>query len=344
MDFSVIFQLRTKKFWWMDVIFYFVVSLLIATIFCYFIFLIKDSFQREDIKKEEAALQTVGTYQQKEYEKYVIDYKNKINDFSELFESHEFASNIFAFVQAQTMQNIWFKQFSLDKKNNTVQLSGESEDMDTFSRQIDIFENENNKKYVKSIGTLNSLLGESTRVEFNIDLALDKNIFSYLSSLPSAVEVVPPPEEPPVIIDGQEVPQTKSSEKLITSFHLLLDPEIIGLVDIANYNVVLNVPYGTDVKNLTPTIIVSSGATVSPDSHILQDFTSPVTYIVTAEDGSVQNYKVTVNVLPEIVEKTSQSKLGIWIIIIIVVVIIIAVIVGAALFFWKKRKNQKVNI
>ena len=40
MDFSVIFQLRTKKFWWMDVIFYFVIYLLIATVLCYFIFLI----------------------------------------------------------------------------------------------------------------------------------------------------------------------------------------------------------------------------------------------------------------------------------------------------------------
>ena len=54
MDFSVIFQLRTKKFWWMDVIFYFVISLLIATLFCYVIFLTKNNFQREDIKKEVA--------------------------------------------------------------------------------------------------------------------------------------------------------------------------------------------------------------------------------------------------------------------------------------------------
>jgi len=56
MDFSTIFQLRTKKFWWMDVIFYFVISLLIATALCYVIFLIKDNLLRQDIKKETAAL------------------------------------------------------------------------------------------------------------------------------------------------------------------------------------------------------------------------------------------------------------------------------------------------
>ena len=53
MDFSVIFQLRTKKFWWMDVIFYFVISALVATVLCYLIFLIKD--------KQKTAHDRIGT-------------------------------------------------------------------------------------------------------------------------------------------------------------------------------------------------------------------------------------------------------------------------------------------
>ena len=189
MDFSVIFQLRTKKFWWMDVIFYFVISLLISTILCYLIFLTKNSFQREDIKKEIAALQTVGTNQQKEHEKEVVDYQKKIGDFTGLLNGNEFASNVFVFLQAQTMPNIWFKQFTLDAKNNAVQLSGESDDMDGFSRQVAVFEK---NKYVKNIGTLNSSPGDLARVEFNLNLTLDQNIFSYLSSAPSISGTVLP--------------------------------------------------------------------------------------------------------------------------------------------------------
>ncbi|MCX6718707.1 MAG: hypothetical protein NTY81_03870 [Candidatus Staskawiczbacteria bacterium] len=197
MDFSAIFQLRNKKFWWMDVIFYFVISLLIATVLCYLIFLIKNNLQREDIKKETLALQTVGTYQQNEYEKNVIDYRNKINDFSELFKNHEFASNVFVFAQKQTMQNVWFKQFSLDEKNSAVQLSGEADDMDSFSRQVAIFENEGNKKYIKSIGTLNSTLGESARISFNIDLVLNQNIFDYISDTLPILETTTPSDQLP---------------------------------------------------------------------------------------------------------------------------------------------------
>ncbi|PIB34045.1 hypothetical protein BFP72_00665 [Reichenbachiella sp. 5M10] len=47
-------------------------------------------------------------------------------------------------------------------------------------------------------------------------------------------------------------------------------------------------------SNLTPTITVSNKATVSPKSGVAQDFTSPVTYTVTAEDGSTQTYVATI--------------------------------------------------
>ena len=116
MDFSVIFQLRTKKFWWMDVIFYFVISLLVATILCYLIFLTKNIWQRHDIKTELTKLQLVGTESQKQEESTVITYQKKIVDFTGLLNNHEFASNAFAFMQTETMPNIWFKQFSLDEK------------------------------------------------------------------------------------------------------------------------------------------------------------------------------------------------------------------------------------
>ncbi len=59
--------------------------------------------------------------------------------------------------------------------------------------------------------------------------------------------------------------------------------------------IALTVPYGTDVTNLTPTITIT-GASVSPASGVPRDFSSPVTYTVTAADGSTQNYAVTVTV------------------------------------------------
>ncbi len=178
MDFSAIFRLRTKKIWWVDVIFYFALSLLIATVFLYLIFIIKNSIQRKEIKDQEAKLETVGTEEQKGYEKDVISYQKKISDFAKLFKNHEFASNVFVFMEKQTLPNIWFKQFNMNEKGSQLQLSGEADNMEAFSRQIAAFEK---NEYIKSTDLLNSSLGESARVQFNLNLSLDPKIFSYVS-------------------------------------------------------------------------------------------------------------------------------------------------------------------
>jgi hypothetical protein len=354
-DFSVIFQLRTKKFWWMDVVFYFVISSLIATVLCYVIFLTKNNLQREDIKKETAVLQTVGTGRQKEYEKSVITYQKKINDFTNLLKIHKFASNVFAFMQEQTMPNVWFKQFSLDEKNNGVQLSGEADDMSALSRQVSTLEK---NKYVKNIGTLSSTLGESARIEFSVDITLDQNIFNYLSSLPPILENVTPSEQsllPTGVPAGQTTPTGQtipanqqvsqpqggalSSEKQIISFDFLLNPKIIGAIDETNHAITLNVPFGTYVKNLKPSIIISAGSKVSPSSNNPQDFTGTVTYSVTAQDGSIQNYgvKVIIEAQQKVVKKSNQSVL---VVLIIIVLVIIAIAI-TFLFLRRKSKNSK---
>lgn len=94
----------------------------------------------------------------------------------------------------------------------------------------------------------------------------------------------------------------KSSEKQITGF------TISGQVGQSEINqtahtIKVTMPNETNVTSLTPAITVSSKATVSPESGSAQDFTNPVTYTVTAEDGTTQNYQVSVEVQPPSVTK-----------------------------------------
>ena len=55
---------------------------------------------------------------------------------------------------------------------------------------------------------------------------------------------------------------------------------------------------GTDAGSLTPTIAVSDKATVIPGSGVAQDFTEPVSYRVTAENGTARTYSAAVTLLP----------------------------------------------
>ncbi len=93
---------------------------------------------------------------------------------------------------------------------------------------------------------------------------------------------------------SKEAPSTGND---IVSFRFEeLDPAVNGVVSVGDHSVALEVPSGTDVTALLPTIGVSANATVSPESGIAQDFSSPVSYTVTAQDGVTQAWTVTVSV------------------------------------------------
>ena len=67
-------------------------------------------------------------------------------------------------------------------------------------------------------------------------------------------------------------------------------PEQIGetIIDDVEHTVYLEVPTGTDITSLIPTIEISENATISPASGTPQDFSDSVEYTVTAENGDVQ--------------------------------------------------------
>lgn len=91
-----------------------------------------------------------------------------------------------------------------------------------------------------------------------------------------------------------------SPEKKINTFYFNdLSPNVAGDIDENNHNVSLYVPFGTDITSLVPTITISSDASIIPNTNVAQNFTNPITYTVTAENGSIQNYIVTVTIAPD---------------------------------------------
>ncbi len=101
-----------------------------------------------------------------------------------------------------------------------------------------------------------------------------------------------------------------SSEKLITSFVFeTLNPRVGGVINDTTHTVNVTVPYGTDITNLSPTITVSDKATMDPNISNIKNFTNPIEYIVTAEDGSTESYMVNVVISSEVTETKSSEKL-----------------------------------
>lgn len=83
-----------------------------------------------------------------------------------------------------------------------------------------------------------------------------------------------------------------SDEKLITSFEV--PGQVSSLIDNDAGTIEVVVPPGSNIAALVPTIQLSVYAVVSPASGVAQDFSNPVVYTVTAQNGTQKQYTVTV--------------------------------------------------
>ncbi|MEM8929083.1 MAG: PKD domain-containing protein, partial [Bacteroidota bacterium] len=85
-----------------------------------------------------------------------------------------------------------------------------------------------------------------------------------------------------------------STETDIVSFTLPQQTSAAS-IDAVNHTVDIEVTNGTGLSSLTPTIGLSEGATISPLSGTQQDFSAPLDFTVTAEDGTTtQIWSITV--------------------------------------------------
>lgn len=83
---------------------------------------------------------------------------------------------------------------------------------------------------------------------------------------------------------------------------------VAGTIDQVNGTISLVLPAGTGTT-FAPTIRVSDFATVTPASGEAQDFSKPVNYKVTAQNGSTNTYTVTVTVSQEQAENPYKAKM-----------------------------------
>ena len=92
------------------------------------------------------------------------------------------------------------------------------------------------------------------------------------------------------------VSRTKFSGKDILTFTFAdFSPVVVAKIDTTTKIITATVPATADLTKLKPTVVVSDRATLIPASGTQTDFTQPVTYSVTSENGLKSDYKVIVS-------------------------------------------------
>lgn len=93
-----------------------------------------------------------------------------------------------------------------------------------------------------------------------------------------------------------------SSKKEILAFifdaskNAQLERNFLG--EINGTDISAEVAFGVELSHLIPTIEISPRATISPDPDQVTDFTGPVVYTVTAEDGTTKTFTVSIATAP----------------------------------------------
>ena len=124
-------------------------------------------------------------------------------------------------------------------------------------------------------------------------------LFLFLSSCSKDDNTVIPEKE---TTKEEESKIIKSSEKQLTSFVLdtinntVITENITAAINEPDKIITATVPNGTDITALAPTIQFSEKAAISPIG--IQDFSSPVTYTVIAEDGANSTYTANIAIAP----------------------------------------------
>ncbi len=167
----------TSTSWWISAIFYGAVALLTAIIFWQAVFSFKTYVYQKKIAQVTEKIAAYTTPEQIAQEREVFAHKKKIDDFATIIANHKISSNIFTFIESVTLPSVWFSSLNMSEASNEIRLVGETESMETLSKQFNVFEG--NKEHVKNITVLNSQVSSSGRINFILNISLEPNIFKY---------------------------------------------------------------------------------------------------------------------------------------------------------------------
>ena len=171
-------KFKNKEFPWDVVLFYSASAFLIIAVFTYLIFMFKVSLERQKVMEIDKRIASYGSIEQKAYEAKLVNYKKKIDDFTEILDNHKITANIFALIEANTLPEVSFSNFDMSKSNDRLRLMGRADNPDALSGQIESLEK--NSDYIKSINMLNLNADNSTQeLSFTIEIFLNPKIFNY---------------------------------------------------------------------------------------------------------------------------------------------------------------------
>ena len=169
-------QQPSGKSLWIDLGVYVALALFGVVLAAYGFFFLKVYLQQQQLKSMDTIIAAYGTQEQKIAEQEFFAYKKKIDDFNSLIEKQRVVSNVFAFIESHTLPNIWLTDFNMTESKNTLRLIGLTDSIEVLSRQVQVFEM---NEEVDEVSIFDSQTDAEGNTNFILNLSLNPSIFAY---------------------------------------------------------------------------------------------------------------------------------------------------------------------
>lgn len=164
---------REKSPFWLDLAFYLSTILLVAVTASYFVLISLQKKAEKDYKALEQQLSEIRSPEKILLEEKVVKYKTKIDDFSKVFSSRSYITQIFPLIESLTHPKVSFSRLS-GGTDGKVTILGTTDNFQTLSQQIVAFKNNN---LVQETNFSNVVTDDEGKVSFGLELILSPEIF-----------------------------------------------------------------------------------------------------------------------------------------------------------------------
>jgi len=161
---------------WQKKLFYFSVFLLLGLIITHFIL---TSLQEKSKTLLSNLTETISRGKTSEIislEKEIFNYQKKIQNFFPLLENHKFPSRFFEFFEKNTHPRVFFSQISLNSKEATCSLTGQTDSFSTLGQQLSIF---NETVEVSTLDLTQVSIGKEGKIEFTLTFSFNPKFLKY---------------------------------------------------------------------------------------------------------------------------------------------------------------------
>ena len=169
-------KIETKLPTLLNILFYFALILLIISLLSLLALFLFQKNSKKILQNIEEKIAEKGTPEERALEGKIILYQKKINDFSDLLNSHQANLKFFTSFEGLTHPKIFFSKVDLKISEGKVILSGTAENFEVLGQQFLIFKKEN---FIKNINLTKISIGEEGEIDFSLELTFEPEKFKY---------------------------------------------------------------------------------------------------------------------------------------------------------------------